>query len=90
MESPSVAVPYAGGMRETVESSECSSSGGAWAGRRQTNPRALGNSGRAMGARRLVLETGIYQDEASASTGAWGSARIDCFDEYFGVRPAFA
>jgi len=45
----------------------------------------LETAARAMGARRLVLETGIYQDEAIGLYRSVGFSPIDCFDEYFGV-----
>jgi putative acetyltransferase len=40
---------------------------------------------RSMGAQRLVLETGIYQEEAIGLYRAAGFTAIDCFDEYAGV-----
>jgi len=40
---------------------------------------------RAMGAGRLVLETGIYQDEAIGLYRRVGFSVIDCFGEYAGV-----
>jgi putative acetyltransferase len=40
---------------------------------------------RAMGASRLVLETGIYQDEAIGLYRRVGFSVIDCFGEYAGV-----
>jgi putative acetyltransferase len=40
---------------------------------------------RAMGANRLVLETGIYQDEAISLYRRVGFSVIDCFGEYAGV-----
>ena len=45
----------------------------------------LETAARAMGAHRLVLETGIYQDEAIGLYRSVGFGPIDCFDEYFGV-----
>jgi putative acetyltransferase len=39
----------------------------------------------AMGATRLVLETGIYQDEAIGLYRSVGFSQIDCFDEYIGT-----
>jgi len=38
-----------------------------------------------MGIHRLVLETGIYQDEAIALYRSVGFIVIDCFDEYVGT-----
>jgi putative acetyltransferase len=40
---------------------------------------------RAMGASRLVLETGIYQEEAIGLYRRVGFSVIDCFGEYAGV-----
>jgi putative acetyltransferase len=40
---------------------------------------------RAMGASRLVLETGIYQEEAIGLYRRFGYSEIDCFGEYAGV-----
>jgi putative acetyltransferase len=40
---------------------------------------------RAMGASRLVLETGIFQDEAIGLYRRVGFSVIDCFGEYAGV-----
>jgi GNAT superfamily N-acetyltransferase len=40
---------------------------------------------RSMGAQRLVLETGIYQEEAIGLYRGAGFKAIDCFDEYAGV-----
>ena len=42
----------------------------------------LENSARTMGAERLVLETGIHQEEAIGLYRAAGFKAIDCFDEY--------
>ncbi|MEA2629514.1 MAG: hypothetical protein QOJ10_1974 [Chloroflexota bacterium] len=39
----------------------------------------------AMGASRLVLETGIYQEEAIGLYRRFGYSEIDCFGEYAGV-----
>jgi GNAT superfamily N-acetyltransferase len=40
---------------------------------------------RSMGAERLVLETGIYQEEAIGLYRGAGFKAIDCFEEYAGV-----
>jgi putative acetyltransferase len=45
----------------------------------------LENTARAMGAERLVLETGIYQEEAIDLYRGAGFKAVDCFDEYAGV-----
>src|SRR6476660_3397890 len=45
----------------------------------------LETEARSMGAERLVLETGIYQDEAIGLYRAAGFRAVDCFDEYVGV-----
>jgi len=45
----------------------------------------LENIARAMGAERLVLETGIYQEEAIGLYRGAGFKAVDCFDEYAGV-----
>ena len=45
----------------------------------------LETAARVMGAHRLVLETGIYQDEAIGLYRSVGFSPIDCFDEYLGV-----
>ena len=45
----------------------------------------LENTARAMGAERLVLETGIYQEEAIGLYRGAGFKAVDCFDEYVGV-----
>jgi len=45
----------------------------------------LENTARAMGAERLVLETGIYQEEAIGLYRGAGFKGVDCFDEYAGV-----
>jgi GNAT superfamily N-acetyltransferase len=45
----------------------------------------LENTARAMGAERLVLETGIYQEEAIGLYRGAGFKAVDCFDEYAGV-----
>jgi putative acetyltransferase len=45
----------------------------------------LENTARAMGAERLVLETGIYQEEAIGLYRGAGFNTVDCFDEYVGV-----
>ena len=45
----------------------------------------LETAAREMGARRLVLETGIYQDEAIGLYRSVGFSSIDCFDEYVGT-----
>jgi len=45
----------------------------------------LENTARAMGAERLVLETGIYQEEAIGLYRGTGFKAVDCFDEYAGV-----
>lgn len=45
----------------------------------------LENEARAMGATRLVLETGIHQLEAIALYRRAGFAAIDCFEEYVGT-----
>ena len=45
----------------------------------------LESSARSMGAERLVLETGIYQEEAIGLYRAAGFRAVDCFDEYAGV-----
>jgi GNAT superfamily N-acetyltransferase len=47
--------------------------------------RRLETAARAMGARRLVLETGVYQDEAIGLYRGVGFNPIDCFDEYAGT-----
>jgi putative acetyltransferase len=43
---------------------------------------SLEHSASALGARRLVLETGIYQDEAIGLYRRVGFTQIDCFGEY--------
>lgn len=45
----------------------------------------LEREARSMGAERLVLETGIHQDEAIALYRKAGFSVIDCFEEYVGV-----
>jgi ribosomal protein S18 acetylase RimI-like enzyme len=45
----------------------------------------LETAARSMGAERLVLETGIYQQEAIGLYRGAGFKAIDCFDEYAGV-----
>lgn len=45
----------------------------------------LENTARAMGAERMVLETGIYQEEAIGLYRGAGFKAVDCFDEYVGV-----
>ena len=45
----------------------------------------LESEARTMGAERLVLETGIYQEEAIGLYRGAGFIAIDCFDEYAGV-----
>jgi putative acetyltransferase len=45
----------------------------------------LESAARAMGAGRLVLETGIYQEEAINLYRGAGFNAIDCFDEYVGT-----
>jgi putative acetyltransferase len=45
----------------------------------------LETTARAMGAQRLVLETGINQDEAISLYESTGFMLIDCFDEYAGT-----
>ena len=45
----------------------------------------LDTAARAMGAQRLVLETGIYQDEAIGLYRSVGFSPIDRFDEYVGT-----
>lgn len=45
----------------------------------------LERAARAMGAERLVLETGIYQEEAIGLYHRAGFSAVDCFDEYAGV-----
>jgi GNAT superfamily N-acetyltransferase len=45
----------------------------------------LESTAQAMGAERLVLETGIYQDEAIGLYRGAGFTAVDCFDEYAGV-----
>ena len=45
----------------------------------------LESAARAMGAERLVLETGIYQEEAIGLYRGAGFDAVDCFDEYVGV-----
>lgn len=45
----------------------------------------LQTTARSMGAQRLVLETGIYQDEAITLYRSVGFIVIDCFDEYVGT-----
>ena len=45
----------------------------------------LENTARSMGAERLVLETGIYQEEAIGLYRGAGFKAVDCFDEYAGV-----
>jgi len=42
----------------------------------------LDTAARALGAKRLVLETGIYQGKAIALYRAAGFSQIDCFGEY--------
>jgi GNAT superfamily N-acetyltransferase len=45
----------------------------------------LESAARSMGAERLVLETGIYQEEAIGLYSKAGFKAIDCFAEYVGV-----
>jgi GNAT superfamily N-acetyltransferase len=45
----------------------------------------LESAARSMGADRLVLETGIYQEEAIGLYRGAGFKAVDCFDEYTGV-----
>jgi GNAT superfamily N-acetyltransferase len=45
----------------------------------------LEGAARTMGAERLVLETGIHQEEAIGLYRKAGFNTIDCFDEYLGV-----
>jgi len=45
----------------------------------------LENEARTMGAKRLVLETGIYQEEAIGLYRAAGFSAVECFDEYVGT-----
>jgi GNAT superfamily N-acetyltransferase len=45
----------------------------------------LENTARTLGAERLVLETGIYQEEAIGLYRGAGFKAVDCFDEYVGV-----
>ena len=45
----------------------------------------LESAARTMGAERLVLETGVYQDEAIRLYSAAGFKTVDCFDEYAGI-----
>ena len=45
----------------------------------------LENTARAMGAERLVLETGIHQKEAIGLYRGAGFKAVDCFGEYVGV-----
>ena len=45
----------------------------------------LESTARTMGAERLVLETGIYQDEAIRLYRAAGFKTVECFDEYAGI-----
>jgi putative acetyltransferase len=45
----------------------------------------LESTARTMGAERLVLETGIYQEEAIGLYRRAGFNAVDCFDEYAGV-----
>jgi GNAT superfamily N-acetyltransferase len=45
----------------------------------------LENEARTMGAERLVLETGIYQEEAMGLYRAAGFSVVECFDEYIGT-----
>ena len=45
----------------------------------------LETTARAMSAQRLVLETGIFQDEAIGLYESAGFRLIDCFDEYAGT-----
>lgn len=45
----------------------------------------LESAARTMGAERLVLETGIYQEEAIGLYSRAGFKAVDCFDEYAGV-----
>lgn len=45
----------------------------------------LESEARTMGAERLVLETGIHQQEAIGLYRRAGFIAIDCFDEYVGV-----
>ena len=45
----------------------------------------LESTARTMGAERLVLETGLYQDEAIRLYRAAGFKTIECFDEYAGT-----
>jgi putative acetyltransferase len=45
----------------------------------------LENTAREMGAERMVLETGIYQEEAIGLYRGAGFKAVDCFDEYVGV-----
>ena len=46
---------------------------------------SLEDQARALGANRLVLETGIYQDEAIGLYRSFGFVEIECFGEYAGV-----
>jgi putative acetyltransferase len=45
----------------------------------------LENEARTMGAERLVLETGVYQEEAIGLYRAAGFSAVECFDEYAGT-----
>jgi putative acetyltransferase len=45
----------------------------------------LENTARTMGAESVVLETGIYQEEAIGLYRRAGFKSVDCFDEYVGV-----
>lgn len=45
----------------------------------------LESAARTMGAERLVLETGIYQEEAIGLYRVAGFETIECFDEYAGI-----
>jgi len=45
----------------------------------------LENEARTMGAKRLVLETGIHQEEAIGLYRAAGFSAVECFDEYAGT-----
>jgi GNAT superfamily N-acetyltransferase len=45
----------------------------------------LESAARTMGAERLVLETGIYQEEAIGLYRGAGFKTVECFDEYAGI-----
>ncbi|HEY5034365.1 MAG TPA: GNAT family N-acetyltransferase [Candidatus Dormibacteraeota bacterium] len=45
----------------------------------------LESAARTMGAERLVLETGVYQEEAIGLYRGAGFKAFDCFDEYAGM-----